>query len=147
MYLNLIPYQFNFESFKKDIVFQGGLGTYFKLKQFNVTFPGFSYLAIACIIVLIISFALGMGPIPWMVNSELFNDEVKGIANGLTITTSWTMMALVTKTFPTLLEVLGNSGAFYTYGICTGVSIVFVYFFVPETRGKSLQQIQKELSA
>lgn len=82
-----------------------------------------------------------------MVNSELFNDEVKGIANGLTITTSWTMMALVTKTFPTLLELFGNSDTFYAYGICTGVSIVFVYLFVPETRGKSLQQIQKELSA
>lgn len=127
-------------------MFQAGLGTHFKLKHLDITFPGFNYLAIACIILFIISFSLGMGPIPWMVNGELFNDEVKGIANGLTITASWTMMAFVTKTFTTLLELFGTHWAFYTYAICTTLSIAFVYYFVPETRGKTLQQIQKELS-
>lgn len=102
---------------------------------------------LATLICYIFFFAMGMGPIPWLVNGELFAPEIKGPANGITVTTNWIVLFAITKTFPTIAADLGPNYAFYMYSAFLALCAIFVRFFVPETRGKTLQQIQEELSA
>lgn len=77
---------------------------------------------------------------------ELFPPETKGTASVLAVMINWISSFLVTKFFATLRDSLGDG---ITFWIFTGIMItatVFGYFVVPETRGKSLQQIQDELN-
>ncbi|KAF5269614.1 hypothetical protein FQR65_LT05953 [Abscondita terminalis] len=76
------------------------LGIYFNLKSNNINFAGMDYIPLTSLIVFSIGFALGLGPVLWLVNGELFSHDVKGVANGITISTNWIFLFIVTKTFP-----------------------------------------------
>ncbi|KAF5269621.1 hypothetical protein FQR65_LT05960 [Abscondita terminalis] len=123
------------------------LATYFQLKQYGISFPGFGYLPLISLLVFAFMFSVGLGPILWMINGELFAPNVKGLANGITMTTNWGLMSIVTKFFPIIMERIGPSYTFYTFSVCMFACAVFTRFFVHETRGKSLEQIQIELNS
>lgn len=80
-----------------------------------------------------------------MINGELFSPEIKGLANGITIATNWILLFVITKTLPMMITGWGAHYTFYTYSIFMFLCIIFVRFCVPETRGKTLEQIQEEL--
>lgn len=124
-----------------------GLSAYFHLKSSGVAFTGIDYVPLTLVIFFITSFAFGMGPVPWMMNGEIFSIEVKGPAGGITITTTWTMAFVSTKTFPTMMASIGPGWTFLILGMVTGSFLAFVKCFIPETRGKTLQEIQLELNA
>ncbi|XP_018329739.1 facilitated trehalose transporter Tret1-2 homolog [Agrilus planipennis] len=117
------------------------MGLYFNLKDFGYVL---NWLPLGSMILFYVFFALGMGPIPWLVNSELFSSEIKGVANGITIASNWLMLFVVTKLFPLLME-FNPFCTFYVFAIFMILCLVFIKFCVPETKGKSLQQIQEEL--
>ncbi|KAF5293483.1 hypothetical protein FQA39_LY02968 [Lamprigera yunnana] len=123
------------------------LATFFHLKHLEIDIIGMNYIPLLTLIAFSIGFTLGLGPIPWMVNGELFLHEIKGIANGITITLNWVFLFMVTKTLPTAMEEFGHHIPFYFFSVCMAVCIVFIYFCIPETRGKTLEQIQIELNA
>ncbi|KAF5293484.1 hypothetical protein FQA39_LY02969 [Lamprigera yunnana] len=123
------------------------LAIYFHLKKFEIDFVGMNYIPLLTLIVFALGFALGLGPIPWMVNGELFAQEVKGIANGITISSNWIFLFIVTKTLPTIMQDFGPHIAFYFFSACMAACIVFIHFCIPETRGKTLEQIQIELNS
>ncbi|KAF5269622.1 hypothetical protein FQR65_LT05961 [Abscondita terminalis] len=123
------------------------LATYFQLKQYGISFPGFAYLPLASLIVYAFMFSVGLGPILWMINGELFAPNVKGLANGIIMTSNWGFLSIVTKFFPIVMERFGPNYTFYTFSLCMFACAAFIRFFVHETRGKSLEQIQIELSS
>lgn len=76
---------------------------------------------------------------------ELFAPDIKGLAGSISATSNWTLAFIVTKTFNNLREAIGVGSTFWLF---TGISltgIVFIYFAVPETKGKSLTSIQQML--
>lgn len=93
------------------------------------------------------TFAMGLGPVPWMINSELFSQDIKGVANGITITINWLFLFIVSKLFPIMLYDIGPHYTFYTFAGFMIICVVFTKYFVPETRGKTLKEIQNELQA
>lgn len=100
------------------------------------------YLSLASLLVFVATFSIGLGPIPWVVMSEVIPANVKGIAGSLATVLNWFSAWLVTLTFNILLT-WSSPG---TFGIFTGVSIftvVFVALFVPETKGRTLEEIQQ----
>ncbi|CAO1381672.1 unnamed protein product [Diamesa serratosioi] len=104
-----------------------------------------SWLPIASLCVFIIAFSLGFGPVPWLMMGEIFSTDIKGIAGSLTGTLNWFLAFLITVLYPPIQE---NIGASFSFLIFTGFSILgtfFVYFVVPETKGKSLSEIQEML--
>ncbi|KAK4874427.1 hypothetical protein RN001_013787 [Aquatica leii] len=123
------------------------VGVYFDLKVRNISFTGIDYVPLVSLLVFALGFALGLGPVPWLINGELFSHEVKGVANGITITSNWIMLFVVTKTFPIAMKDVGPQFPFYLYASFMVLCLVFVKFCVPETRGKSLEQIQNELKS
>ncbi|KAK5640891.1 hypothetical protein RI129_009438 [Pyrocoelia pectoralis] len=123
------------------------LGIYFHLKQLEINFSGIGIIPLATLVVYALSFAAGLGPVLWLINGELFASDVKGLANGIIMTTSWTLLTVVTKSFPIMLENLGANHTFYFFAVCMLACAIFVKFCVPETRGKTLEQIQIELES
>jgi SP family arabinose:H+ symporter-like MFS transporter len=89
------------------------------------------------------AFAVAMGPIPWIVNSEIFPTKLRGRAMSVAIFCLWFADWLVTQTFPMLREGIGPAKTFWVYATCSLLSTVFVIALVPETKGRTLEEIEK----
>ncbi|XP_047359120.1 facilitated trehalose transporter Tret1-like isoform X2 [Vespa velutina] len=122
------------------------LGTYFYLLETTST-SSLGWLPLLSVCSFIVSFAIGFGPLPWMMISEVFTPETKGIAGSSACLLNWILAFIVTKTFVNLNDIIHIYGTFWLFSLICALGIVFVLFFVPETKGKTLEQIQRELSA
>lgn len=123
------------------------LGVYFKLQTDKADVSGIGWLPLASVVLFIISFSLGFGPIPWMMMGELCAPDVKGLASALTVMFNWSLVFLVTKTFGTMQETLGADWTFWFFGFWMAVGTLYVFFKVPETKGKTNAEIQALLGA
>ncbi len=101
------------------------------------------WLPLLCVVVYMVADPLGLGSIPFLYSAEFFPTEMRSILSGVTAGLANLEMFLVVKTFPSMSVVMGgNHGAYWLYaGVCFA-TIVFVLLFVPETKGKSLQEIE-----
>ena len=88
------------------------------------------------------SFAVSIGPIMWVLFSELFPNRVRGIAISFVGLINSTIAFLVTFIFPWQLQTLGNSWTFLIYGVFAVVGLVFVMRILPETKGRSLEELE-----
>jgi len=100
-------------------------------------------LMLASILLYVAFFALGMGPGPWLIISEIFPTKVRGRAASIATSTLWSGTLLVTFTFLSLVNTLNLGGTFAVYGALSFVCFVFVWKAVPETKGRTLEQIQE----
>jgi len=91
------------------------------------------------------SFAISIGPIMWVLFSELFPNNVRGMAISFVGLINSAVAFLVTFLFPWELENLGNANTFLIYGIFAVVGLVFVMRVLPETKGRSLEELEKIL--
>jgi sugar porter (SP) family MFS transporter len=99
-------------------------------------------LVLALILFYVASFAIGLGPGSWLLMSELFPTAVRGRAMSIATVGIWAACLLVTLTFLSLVAALGPSGAFWIYGALCVFTFLFVWIFTPETRGRSLEEIE-----
>lgn len=95
-----------------------------------------------CILLFVAAFAVAMGPIPWIVNSEIFPTKLRGRAMSVAIFCLWLADWIVTQTFPMLRESIGPAKTFWVYAFCSLLSTVFVLLMVPETKGRTLEEIE-----
>ena len=93
-------------------------------------------------IIFVIGFAIGLGPILWVLLSEIYPLRIRGKAMGLALFANWLFNYIISLTFLFLLGSLGMSGTFILYAILSILCFIFVYLFVPETKGKSLEEIE-----
>jgi len=103
------------------------------------------YFSIGSFIVYIAFFAIGLGPIPWAVNSEIYPLNIRGAANGVATTVNWSSNLLVSFTFLTYINLVTTAGAFYTFAGIALLSWIFVFFKLPETKGKTIEEIDAQL--
>jgi MFS family permease len=104
-------------------------------------------LILACVLSYTGFFAFAMGPIPWVVISEIFPTKIRGRAASIATSTLWTSTLVVTLTFLSLIRWLGVSGTFGIYAVLSVAAFIFIWKMVPETKGKTLEQIQHEWEA
>ena len=102
-------------------------------------------LILAAILGFVASFAISIGPVMWVLFSELFPNRVRGIAISFVGLINSTVAFLVTLVFPWQLENLGNSTTFLIYGVIAVIGLVFVMRILPETKGRSLEDLEKIL--
>ncbi|XP_031354436.1 facilitated trehalose transporter Tret1-like isoform X2 [Photinus pyralis] len=121
------------------------LALYYHLKVLDVYFTGMNVIPLVSVVVYSFMFAIGLGPVSYLVYGELFAPEVKGLAIGVTITTNWTCLFIITKTLPGMMDDMGPHVPFYMYSVLVMTGTIFIKFFIPETKGKTLSQIQMEL--
>eukprot|EP00123_Amoebidium_parasiticum_P012866 comp21623_c0_seq1/m.30338 comp21623_c0_seq1/g.30338 ORF comp21623_c0_seq1/g.30338 comp21623_c0_seq1/m.30338 type:complete len:513 (-) comp21623_c0_seq1:360-1898(-) len=89
----------------------------------------------------VVCFAVGPGPIPWMITAEIFPAVVRNGAVGVAVFTNWLFTFAVGMFFPPLQEAL-QAYTFFFFCAWTVAITIFVFFFVPETKGKSMQEVQ-----
>lgn len=123
------------------------LGLYFyMLDKSTVSLDNLSWLPILCLMVYTVTFNIGFGPLPYTITSEVLPSNVKFFLATITGFTGWLVSFLVTKFFNDLNNSLGRGGTFWLFSGFCGLALVFIIFVVPETKGRSFQEIQSLLN-
>jgi MFS transporter, SP family, xylose:H+ symportor len=92
-------------------------------------------------------YAMSLAPVIWVLISEIFPNRIRGAAVSVAVSALWIACFALTFTFPPLNRLLGAAGTFWLYAtVCFG-GFVFVWLHVPETMGKTLEQIEKDLAS
>ena len=100
------------------------------------------WLTVACLVLYVASFAMSLGPIFWLLIAEIYPLEIRGRAMSIATVVNWVANLLVALTFLTLIDVLGKPGAFWFYAAIGVGAWFFSYFLVPETKNKTLEEIE-----
>lgn len=122
------------------------VGIFYHLKDNGSDVSSIGWLPLVALVLYIVSFSLGFGPIPWMMMGELFASDVKGIASSIAVMFNWTLVFIVTKCFGLMNDGLGGDVTFWIFAACMVAATLFVAIVVPETKGKSSAEIQAILS-
>ncbi len=103
-------------------------------------------LAVLCLCVFVMAFAVSMGPLPYVLMAELFPLSLRGPGMGIASAAAWGVNVLVSLTFLILVEALGVALVFGLYGLVSVAALLFVLALVPETRGRTLELIEMNLA-
>ena len=123
----------------------GGLAGAFAITG-TMYFLNFQGLPLLIMVVAIIGcFAMSLGPVTWVVLSEIFPNRIRGFALSIATFALWSACFVLTYTFPLLNKLLNASGTFWLYGVICLFGFWFILKKLPETKGKSLEEIQHEL--
>ncbi|CAL7946280.1 unnamed protein product [Xylocopa violacea] len=146
------------------------LGYYFKLKDGGDDVSALGWLPLTSLIVFMVAFSIGcvyrrdfyasnlrhrqidpfrfrssLGPVPWMLTGEMFPTETKAVASSVAVMLNWLMVFIVTKMFPTMNTELGTDMTFWVFAVIMAGATAFTHLLVPETKGKTYQEILQEL--
>ena len=119
------------------------LGAFFASGTLQANASG---LALIALVVYIASFAMGLGPVFWLMISEIFPLEIRGPAMAVCTIANWTFNFIISFTFLTLTSTIGKTATFWLYAAVGVIAIVFFYRRVPETSGRSLEDIQRDVT-
>jgi SP family arabinose:H+ symporter-like MFS transporter len=100
-------------------------------------------LILAIILFCAAAFAVGLGPGVWVMMAELFPTRIRGRAMSIATISLWTACVALTLTFLSLVKAIGASGAFWLYSLMCITTVVFVWRATPETKGKTLEEIEQ----
>ncbi|MEP7317331.1 MAG: sugar porter family MFS transporter [Panacibacter sp.] len=101
------------------------------------------YLVLIAILAYIAFFAISLGPLAFVVIAEIFSNRNRGIAMSVCIFFLWASVYAVSQSFPMLLDSIGSAFTFWIYMIMSVAAFIFVYLLIPETKGKSLEEIER----
>ncbi|CAN1260060.1 Inositol transporter 4 [Linum perenne] len=106
----------------------------------------FGILAVVLLGLYIISYSPGMGTAPWIVNSEIYPLRYRGICGGIAAVANWVSNLIVSESYLTLTEHLGAGGTFLLFAGVSTVSLCFIFWFVPETKGLQFEEVERLLA-
>jgi len=106
-----------------------------------------SWIALVCLIVYIASFAIGLGPVFWLMISEIFPLSVRSPAMSVSTVGNWSSNFLVSSFFLSLTTAITKQGTFWLYAGFGVLALIFFFARVPETKDRSLEEIGHELGA
>jgi len=135
---------------RKILQITGAIGMAFAMISLGIVFylQNMGTLALVFMLLYIASFAMSWGPVTWVLLSEIFPNSIRG-AMSLAVSAQWIANLMVSWTFPILndniwlTEKFHHGFAYWIYGIMSVLAAFFVWRFVPETKGKSLEDIEK----
>ena len=91
------------------------------------------------------SYAMSLAPVTWVIISEIFPNRIRGAAMAVAVSSLWIACFLLTFTFPILNAKLGSAGTFWLYAVVCVLGFIFIFAKLPETKGKTLEEIEKQL--
>lgn len=131
---------------RKPLLIWGLIGMAFSLIVLGITFLVHGQISgiisVAALLAFVSSFAISLGPVAWLIISEIYPLGIRGRAMGIAVFSNWLCNYFVSLTFLTLIESLGTSSTFWLYAIICLLGLWFVIRLVPETKGKTFEQIQ-----
>ena len=134
---------------RKTLLYFGFKGVMLSIFELGISFAfvvilddSLKWVAVGSLITYIVCFAMSLGPIGWILVSEVFPLKIRGIAMSICTVSNFAFNFFVVGSFPVLLHRIGGAWTFWMFGVVSLLCIIFVYFFVPETKGISLEQIE-----
>lgn len=134
---------------RKPLLYFGLTGVMLSLAALGCSFAfaqvlgeNLKILAVGSLATYIICFAMSLGPIGWIIVSEVFPLKIRGIAMSICTVANFAFNFFVVGSFPVLIHKAGGAYTFWGFAVVSFLCILFVYFFVPETKGISLEQIE-----
>ncbi|KAL3274699.1 hypothetical protein HHI36_016076 [Cryptolaemus montrouzieri] len=121
------------------------MSTFFYLQYLEIELSNLWWLPTFSLIVFIFTYNIGLASLPWILLGELFPMESKGLASSITAFTCLFLAFIMTLIFPSLEQLIGFHGAFFFFSVNSVLAFIFVLTFVPETKGKSFQDILRIL--
>ncbi|WED42180.1 sugar porter family MFS transporter [Legionella cardiaca] len=117
------------------------------LQHYVVIYPAIKWLLAFMLLVFVASFALSMGPIPYVLMSELFPTQLRTSGMAIASATAWGVNALVTFAYPLVVETIGISRLFLGFAFVCMLAWIISIIFCPETKNQSLEDIEARLQA
>ncbi|PSR86127.1 D-xylose-proton symporter-like [Actinidia chinensis var. chinensis] len=117
----------------------------FLLSAYYKVLGGFPFVAVAALLLYVGCYQISFGPISWLMVSEIFPLRTRGKGISLAVLTNFGSNAIVTFAFSPLKELLGGENLFLLFGAIALASLLFVVFYVPETKGLSLEEIESKI--
>lgn len=138
---------------RKPLLLVGSLGMFISLTVlgFSIFFQKLGLISLIAILSFIGSFALSMGPVVWVMISEIFPNSIRGVAMSIAVGAMWLFNAIVANTFPIINRSSFNNETFngalpyFVFAVLCVVTFIFVWKYIPETKGKSLEEIEKTI--
>lgn len=121
------------------------VAAYFHLQYYNVDTSNIVWLPATGVILYVVMYALGLAALPFTMASELFPTNVKALGNTIGISMFHLTAFIVTKLYLAISESAGVHTPFWIFTACSLVGALFTLLYVPETKGKTLEQIQEKL--
>lgn len=123
----------------------GGLGVIYLILGSCYYFQVTGFFMVVLVVAAIACYAMTLGPVTWVLLSEIFPNRVRGVAMATCTFALWVGCCTLTFSFPSLNASLGSSGTFWIYSAICLCGFIFFLNKLPETKGKSLEQLEKEL--
>ena len=118
----------------------GVLGAAFRMQAETSTV---AWVAVITLMAYVAFFAISLGPIFWLLIAEIYPLQIRGLAEGTAAGSNWIFNLVVSITFLSLVQAVGPSWTFWLYGALSIAAFVFSYYMVPETRGRTLEEIEQ----
>jgi MFS transporter, SP family, galactose:H+ symporter len=126
------------------IIGLGILGLAFQLPSLS---GSLGWIAEISLMLYVGAFAIGLGPVFWLLISEIYPLKIRGVAMSVATSANWGANLFVALTFLTLIQATGRSSTFWIYALVGIVAWLFTWFYVPETKGQSLEDIESHWKA
>lgn len=134
---------------RKPLLYVGLTGVMLSLAALGFAFrfeallgDNMKWVAVGSLVTYIICFAMSLGPIGWILVSEVFPLKIRGVAMSMCTVANFGFNFFVVSSFPVLLHRIGGAYTFWMFAAVSFLCIIFVYYCVPETKGISLEQIE-----
>lgn len=123
-----------------------GIGVFHSLIGFCFLLHLKGLIVVLPVMATIACYSFSLAPVTWVLISEIFPNRIRGAAIAVAVSTLWIACFILTYTFPLLHRLLGPAGTFWLYAaICAG-GVLFIFLRVPETKGRTLEQIERSLA-
>lgn len=127
---------------------QIGIGTYFLLKERDSAISDtLGWLPLVALIVFSLGFSFGMASVPFILLGEIFSNEAKKVIAPIAQTMNFAISSVIIVLYPTFVKTIGAGYTFYGFAAFCFLGLLFTIFIQPETKGKSLAEIQKLLES
>lgn len=130
-------------SFSVMFLSLAGLGVYYHLKASNIISDS-TWVPVLTLCIFVSVYAVGAGPIPWLMLREIFPPQVRRRATAITAGFHWFLAFGVTKLYQNFLDVVSLGWTLWNFSIICLIGTAFVYLVVPETKGRTLEEIQNQ---
>ena len=115
------------------------LGAYYRVAGAG----GYAGLSLGSVCLFVAGFSVGWGPVPWLVMGEMLPGKVRGGASGAATLFNWGCAFVVTKEFMAVAAAVSPAATFFGFGAINIVGVVMVWLLLPETKGRSLDEIER----
>jgi SP family xylose:H+ symportor-like MFS transporter len=136
---------------RKPLIYAGSAGMLIGFLLLGITLQqqAVGFLSLLGVLIFIGSFAMSMGPVVWVMLSEMFPNKIRSVAMAVAVSAQWAANYFVAQTFPMVMSSETNNGPFWNGSLPYFIFILFIVFiiiftfkFIPETKGKSLEELE-----